>query len=277
MLLLNFQISVFKKIFFQKVKFVISSVIKQKIMFTKNFSVALSLVATLLFSNCASAQKHVKGEGSVTIQKKSVSAFSKVSLEASGNVKLIQGAEASVTIETYPNIAELFEIVVESNTLKIRQKKRGMEYYDIDADKLDFVITNPTYDGINLSGSLNISAPEKITVATTDIRVSGSGNIDLKDFHATDAKIIVSGSGNISCVGNADNLDVVVSGSGNIDLFSFPAKTATAKISGSGFINCLATEKYDLKLTGSGFIKYKKTNATVNSKSTGSGNIEMVN
>ena len=106
--------------------------------------------------------------------------------------------------------------MVESNTLKVRQKKLPhIRNYDYEANNLTIIITNATFDAINLSGSFNVEAPEKITVAKTDIHISGSGNISF--------------------------------------------------------------DNYDLKLTGSGTIKYKKTNATVDSKSTGSGNIEMVN
>ena len=247
-------------------------------MLQKKNSLGLCIAFTLLFSNCISAQKRIKGEGNISTQTREVSAFSKISLEACGNVKLIQGTTQKIEIEGYANIIDLIETVVESNTLKVRQKKLPhIRNYDYEANNLTITITNATFDAINLSGSFNVEAPEKITVAKTDIQVSGSGNISFDDFHATDAKIVVNGSGNIKCKGNSDNLDVLISGSGNIDLFDFPAKTAAAKISGSGYINCLATDNYDLKLTGSGNIKYKKTDATVNSKSTGSGNIEMVN
>ena len=247
-------------------------------MFQKKLFLLNLVIAFLCFANGAFAQKRIKGEGTVVKQNREVGAFTKISLEANGNAKLVQGATQKIEIEGYANIIDVLEIVVESNTLKIRQKKLpGMRYYDYDANNLKITITNPTFELIDLSGSFNVEAPNKITTTNTEIRVSGSGNINLESFSAVSAKVNVTGSGNIDIKGNTDNLDILISGSGDINLFNFVARTTNARISGSGSINCNATEKYDLKISGSGFIKYKKTNATVNSKSSGSGNIESVN
>ena len=234
-------------------------------MFKKSLVLSFLFVMSLFYTNCIFAQRHIKGEGNLITQKREVGAFSKISLEAFGNVTFIQGTTPGITVETYQNVADLIETVVEGNTLRVRQKKDSFNhYYDFDNVKLNVVITNPTCDEINLSGSLNFAT-------------NGSGNMNFDGINCTKTTIYLSGSGEISSKGSSDVVDIVLSGSGNVVFNDLQTRSTKIKISGSGNVECNATESYDFKISGSGSIGYKKSTASVNSKVSGSGNIESKN
>ena len=247
-------------------------------MFQKNLVLSLFLLASLFYTNCISAQKRIKGEGSLITQKREVGAFSKISLEAFGNVTFVQGTTPGITVETYQNVADLIETVVEGSTLRVRQKKdRFNQYYDFDNVKLNVVITNPTCDEISLSGSLNFATNGKITSPDLRINLSGSGNMNFDGIQCNKTTIYLSGSGEITSKGSSDIVDIVLSGSGNVIFNDLQTRSTKIKISGSGNVECNATESYDFKISGSGSIGYKKSTASVNSKVSGSGSIESKN
>ena len=242
----------------------------------KNFSNCILLALCLIFSQCLNAQR-IKGEGKVIKQTRDVGAFTKVSLESSADVEIMQGATPSVIIETYANIADLFDIFVESGTLKIKMKKRYWDNWSMNVDKIKIWVTNPTYEKISISGSGNIVSNGKLTASAIEINVTGSGDLKIADLSATDAKLQITGSGNITAQGKSDVTEIKVTGSGDANFMNFVSRSVKAQVAGSGNLSCNATESYDLRVSGSGDINYKKTNATINSRSSGSGSINSKN
>ena len=217
----------------------------------------------------------IHGEGTITKQTRDVGVFTKLSLESSADVEIVQGTTSSVVVETYPNLMEHIETVVEDGTLRIRQKNNTSLSFSGN-NGIKIYITNPSYNEIHVRGSGNIVANSKITSPDLNISVAGSGDAKFSDLATTKSEVNITGSGNITIDnGNADNLDISVVGSGDAHLINFPTKTVNAKVTGSGNLSCNATEKYDLRVSGSGEIRYKKTNASVNSHSSGSGSIEV--
>lgn len=219
---------------------------------------------------------NIRGEGSITKQTREVGAFTKLSVESSVDVEIMQGTTASVVIETYPNIAQYIETVVEDGTLKIREKKESGTFLGFSVDKaIRVYVTNPNFNEINVRGSGDLEAKNKLTATDLNISVTGSGNAKLEEIVATKAIVDITGSGNIEVQGGAtDDLNIHVVGSGDANLINCVSKSVTAKVSGSGNLKCNATEKYDLRVSGSGDIRYKKSSATVNSNTSGSGSIE---
>jgi len=246
-------------------------------MFQKKLFLLNLVIAFLCFANGAFAQKRIKGEGTVVKQNREVGAFTKISLESSADVEIMQGASSSVVVETYPNISEMLDIFVENSTLKIRMKKAYWEGWSVNADKLKIWITNPTYEKISVSGSGNIVANGKLNASTIEVTVTGSGDLKIADLSATNTKLQITGSGNITAQGKSDATVITVTGSGDANFMNFVSRSVEARIAGSGNLSCNATENYDLNVSGSGDINYKKTNATVNSHSSGSGSISSKN
>ena len=242
----------------------------------KIFSSFILLSITLLFSQNIKAQR-ITGEGKVMEQTREVGAFTKISLECSADVEIMQGAASKVTIETYPNIADLIETYVENGTLRIRQKKVDWKHWSWSVNKLKLWITNPTFEKISISGSGNIVSSGKLSASDIDVSVTGSGDMKIADLTATNSKLNITGSGNIIAEGKSEKVEIAVTGSGDANLMNFAAQNVKAHVAGSGNLSCNASDSYNLSVSGSGDIAYKKTNASVNSRSSGSGSIESKN
>ncbi len=243
-----------------------------------NLSSIFFLTVCLLFTINLKAQR-IRGEGSVVKQTRDVGAFTKVSLECNADVEIMQGATSSVAIETYPNIAALYEIFVDNGVLRIKEKKQDYSRWSMSVDKLKIWVTNPTFEKISVSGSGNMVSNGKLTASDIEVEVSGSGDMKIANLTATNSKINVTGSGNIVIqAGKTEGIeDISVRGSGDANLINFAAKTVKAQVVGSGNLSCNASDAYDLSTRGSGDIAYKRTKATVNSHSSGSGSIESKN
>ncbi len=222
--------------------------------------------------------KSISGNGKIIKQTRDVGAFTKISLENSADVEIVQGTTPSVVVETDENLIDKIETVVENGKLRIRQKENngnGFSFTWSNDSKLKVYVTNPTFTEIEVKGSGNVEAKNKITSTDLSVTVTGSGNAEFSDLEAPKANMEVTGSGNIKVEkGNTDNLELSVVGSGDADLINLAAKSVNASVTGSGNLKCNASEKYDLRVSGSGDIKYKKTSASMSSKTSGSGNIE---
>ena len=167
----------------------------------------------------------IRGEGNITKQTRDVGTFTKLSVENSADVEIVQGTNQSVVVETYENLMDKIETVVEDGTLKIRQKNNTSLSWG-DGGRLKVYITNPTYNEIRVRGSGNVEAKNKITATDLNISVAGSGDAKFSDLVATKSEVNITGSGNITVDnGNADNLDISVVGSGDAHLINFPTKT----------------------------------------------------
>jgi hypothetical protein len=212
----------------------------------------------------------VRGEGAIEKETRNVSGFKAIDFMASGDVYVKRGNSFSVIVETHKNIAELLEIDVSGDLLKIRFKN---DIGNINYDKLNIYIEAPSIESLNLSGSGNITAENALTEGSLTADVSGSGNITVQEGIYTKVSSNIGGSGNVTIKGSAESANLNVQGSGNINCEELKSKMVEAHVLGSGNINCFAETDLDATITGSGDITYKGT-PTVKSKVTGSGSVE---
>ena len=129
-----------------------------------------------------------------------------------------------------------------------------------------------------------------------DIIISGSGDVNLKEFAGKDISIDIEGSGDISLGSceTTENLSVVIEGSGEVkaladfeslnklkvsiigsgDYYGFPieANNCNVSIMGSGDCKLTALENLDIIINGSGDVYYKGSPA-INQTINGSGSV----
>jgi hypothetical protein len=85
---------------------------------------------------------------------------------------------------------------------------------------------------LNIKGSGNVIASG--AVETVGLKISGSGNAQLKSLIAKSAEIEIRGSGDTQLTAET-NADVSISGSGNVELFGHP-NLSRSEVRGSGRI-----------------------------------------
>lgn len=217
-------------------------------------AITLLIVCGLILPACSVVvprQQVITGSGKVVSETRSVSGFTAVSLEGSGNVEIVIGPEESVVVEAEDNILPLIETILEKSVLVIRTKP---------------FTTIQTTEPIQI----------RITVKSlSGVLIPGSGNITVSKLSGDIFSVSLPGSGNITIRGTANQVDISLGGSGNIYCDQLEAKSATVRLNGSGNITVYARESLDARINGSGDIQYSGNPAKVYKDVKGSGNIRQ--
>ncbi len=211
---------------------------------------------------------------SVSAQKtedRSVGTFTKVSMGISGDVYISQGNTPKLTVEADAEILGLIVTEVKNDELKIRYSQSRVK----SKTPIRIWITTAEIEGLYLSGSGNIITETAIKANEMELKLSGSGNINVKDLSCDEVDAAISGSGNIDVTGSADELSIAISGSGNCNADEFKTEETDVKISGSGNCKVNATKDLTVAVSGSGSVFYVG-NPTIDASVSGSGKIRQL-
>lgn len=272
-------------------------------------TIATILFASLLVTSNLNAQSK---------ETRDVSTFTEISYRLAGNLYLSQGTPQKVVLEGDSEDLRDIETTVKGNRLVIGNPEENGWFSWRNESKYKHIkvyITVENLDGIYVSGSGNLMAETTIKARDLDLRVSGSGNMELQVNLTGDLRADVSGSGNLKVKGNSMDLTSSISGSGKVYIantingtakFSMSgsgkvlaagkAQTVKADISGSGKLLAADLEtdrcevritgsgdveinvksELDARITGSGSVSYKGSPNHVNSNSSGSGKIRKM-
>jgi Putative auto-transporter adhesin, head GIN domain len=220
-----------------------------------------------------SGGERVRGTGPVVTESREVGDFRGMSSGISADIVLRQGSKHAVKIEGQKNILDLMTTEVKDGILKISFKK-GYSIGWNNEKPLKIYLEAPSFEVLGMSGSGNVVAENDLSGKSLDIRISGSGDFNLKNVRYDALNVGVSGSGDIKLGGSAESIDVGISGSGDLNAANLKTKRAKCRISGSGDITVNATNELDASISGSGDINYYGKPATVKTKVSGSGDIE---
>lgn len=226
--------------------------------------------AAALTAISAPAAPRTVGSGNVITDSRPVSDIQSVDLAGSGDLTITQGDSESLSIEAEDNILPMLETTVEKGALRIGLKG------DIAPTKpVRIKLGVKALNAVQLSGSGKIRA-EKLTAAgALEVKLVGSGLIDLKGVECETWNLSVLGSGDVKAAGHAKEQKVMVVGSGDYEGFRLETGGADVTVSGSGDCEINATEKLTATISGSGDIDYTGA-AKVTKKVSGSGAVTQV-
>lgn len=235
-------------------------------------STALLAMTVCTLTACAQGWgKGAKGNGNITTKTIQVADYDAINVVGSMNVTLVKGEEGTISITTDENLHEYLDISSSDGKLKITFKntKFGIR------SKKGVNITVPFIDvnDISLVGSGDIISKDLIKASFMDVSLVGSGDIDLV-IDATDIDSNLSGSGDIGLKGNVTNFKAKVSGSGDFEARSLKAENTDAYVSGSGDLQVYAKKTLKARVNGSGDITYSGNPERIDTKVSGSGDIE---
>ncbi len=254
--------------------------------------------------------KTIVGDGILTRQNHgSYSNYQKVVIGKMINVNMeaaTAGNNKSVTIETDENLHKYIDVIEKDNTLLIDVRKG----YKLKANKLnldiytpqDLFLVNKNFSNINVGGieyinmnlenkgsgkivadahnadvKVNQSGSGTIKVygpinRTIDAKNTGSGNIILGGDNNMGVTLDNSSSGNIVLNGGSKDVVIKNSGSGEVITLKFQTENASVNNSGSGDCYINVSNHLNVKISGSGNVKYKG-NPRINETNTGSGKL----
>ena len=232
----------------------------------KKVSVLLGMASMIVFTSC----EKVVGEGMLVSETRTTAPFNGIESEISGNVIYTQGNDYKVELTAQQNILNVMETPVLSGQLVVRFKNNVRVKSH---EQITIKVTAPTITGIGLSGSGNVSVLSPLTGGNFSFRLSGSGDMSLPTITCNNLETNISGSGSITIVGGtATTENFKISGSGDIDARNVLAKIVSTTTSGSGTLRLAASEKLDVKISGSGSVYYWGT-PIVSTDISGSGRV----
>lgn len=234
----------------------------------------LGLILIALFTLSCNAQwgKKIRGNGKVVTIERSVGEYDAIAVAGWFDVDIVNGREGELSLKGEENLLEYIKTEVKDGKLSIKVKKG----YNLQSSKWKegILVTVPvaSVNSVSLSGSGDIKGKDVLRAEDFSATMSGSGDISL-NLEADAVEAVISGSGDIDLRGNARNFDVRVSGSGDVEAFGLTADHVNANVSGSANIKVTARESLTARVSGSGDILYKGDPEKVDSKTSGSGDI----
>lgn len=169
-----------------------------------------------------------RGSGDLITETRDLKSFDRIENSTSMDLFITIGDEQKVTVTIDDNLMELIDTRVRGRSLKIS------------AD-----------DSFNSRGKSRID----ITVTSlTQLRVKGSGDIEIEGLDGETFEIRLQGSGDVEVEGKVNELEISVQGSGDIDARHLIADDVEVRIQGSGDVSVHAVESFDGMIQGSGDI-----------------------
>jgi hypothetical protein len=211
----------------------------------------------------------VRGNGTVRFESRDVPSFSGIENQGSGLVRFSQGATRQVTVETDANILPYVETEVRGGVLVLRTRP-GMS---INPTRLVFRVTTPELQTIGIKGSGDFRMDTALATDVLTILIEGSGSLD-GAITADAVTADIRGSGDITLGGKARLAQFAIDGSGDITAADLSATDAQVVIRGSGSVTLQASGTLDVNISGSGDVRYQG-GAKVTVRSSGSGTVKQ--
>lgn len=232
------------------------------------------LVINLFLASCGMIDRNrVRGNGDLTLQEKTVSTFTDVSVHGAIDVYITEGPLAPVKIEADENLQEYIEIRQEDGRLIIGPRKG----FSLDAtEDIKVYLTAPRYRSVRVSGACDIIGENKISSSDKlDLEVSGAGEIKM-EVDVPEISAEISGAGKIVLVGQARDFHLELTGAGGARCYDLKAENVTVEISGAGNADVYASSKLNPSISGAGTVRYKGGAQVENSRISGAGSIKKV-
>jgi hypothetical protein len=203
-----------------------------------------------------------EGSGVITKEERSVGDFSEIVLSGIGNLHIVQGAENKVVVEAEENIISKITTTVKGDKLVIGVEKG---FNIIPTKEINYYITVQDITGIQMLGAGNVKA-DKIVTDKLNINLTGFGSMDITDLTATSLDVMISGAGDITVSGVADDQKVNITGAGNYHGEDLQSQTTSVIVSGVGNSDLWVEQELSVVISGGGNINYygsPETNRTI--------------
>jgi len=200
------------------------------------------------FFNWIAGRHCIEGSGDLVTEERDLDRFTRIESKGSVDIFVTVGESQKVSLTFDDNLIDLVETSVRGKTLKITTKE---SYSSRRACKME--ISVPTLE---------------------EVRVTGSGDVEIFNLTGNYFEFTVTGSGDMRAEGEIDELDIRVSGSGDVDARELVARDANVKISGSGDVKVHATEGFYGRVSGSGDIDVYGNPEHMSRYVSGSGDIK---
>jgi hypothetical protein len=190
----------------------------------------------------------LEGSGIAATQTRELPPFDAVELAGSNTVAISVGGKQSVVVHADDNLLDRVTTRVKGGKLVIGNAAGG------------FSTKGPM--------SVEVTVP-----AVNELTLGGSGTIRAEGVDADVLTVELYGSGGVRASGRAHRVDVRLAGSGDVQLRELVADDVKAIVNGTGSVAVHATESVDASVPGTGSIVYAGNPARVRKSVTGIGSV----
>jgi Putative auto-transporter adhesin, head GIN domain len=169
-------------------------------------------------------------DGARTAQTRHVAGFTRIDNRDSVDVRLHVGEPQRVRVSAGEKVIGDIHTEVHGGTLEVTYDHHGFGGHDVVVDA---------------------SVPR-----LAGVEASGSGDIDGDGIDADALEIRSDGSADIALAGSVGRLGLSVDGSGDADLGDLAAREARVSVGGSGDVDVRADKRLDVAVDGSGDVRY---------------------
>ena len=231
-----------------------------------NIVIITILLGVFGLSSC-NTYEIIDGSGIVQTEFRRMAYFNRIELLFPAEVIIRQGTTKDIEITAESNLIDLVYSRVSGNTLVLDDYGRLRSSHNV-----KIYVQVPDINAIFVSGSGRVIGDNKIFSKNINLRLSGSGLIDVALDVKNDLVADLSGSGLIFMEGDTYNGIYDVSGSGKIESFGMYADNSDIIISGSGRCETTALSNLDVSISGSGSVWFRG-NPRISQRISGSGKI----
>jgi hypothetical protein len=185
--------------------------------------------------------------GPTTTQDRDVAAFTRIKAEDKVDVDIRAGEPRRIHVRAGEKVIDDVRTEVRDGTLYVSYDGPGIR-----KGRLLVEVAAPEVEAIGITGSADVRADE-LDADALDIRVSGAGDVTAR--------------------GRVGRLTLDVSGSGDADLAEVTAADARVDLSAAGDADVYATKRLDIDVSGAGDLVYRG-DAAVTRDVSGSGDVE---
>jgi len=220
-------------------------------------------------------RSHPRRPGAVAVEERNVPAFSRIRVDGTADVVLVQGAGPAVSVEASGRSLPDIRTEVRDGTLVIQNSERRRWWslvFGGGSRPPRIVVTFSNLDAISAAGTVNIRSD---ALKLDRLAISAAGAASLK-LAGLDARVlVVDGSGAIRAdlSGRVSEQSISMSGAGDYRAAGLASERARIAVSGAGRVVVNATRSLDVEISGAGTVDYIG-NPEVTKKVSGAGRVK---
>lgn len=194
----------------------------------------------------------IPGSGNVTTETRAVDSFERVVFKSEGSVVLAQTGRTGLSVTADDNLQDLIDVVVDDSELTISTAVGA----DIaPTEPIVFQIEVVSLTAIELGGAGSIVI-ETLEASSTELILSGTGDMAIADLRVDELRVDQRGVGNIRLSGTADVQTVSVSGVGEYDAAELVTRVAQMNVLSLGKATVWVTDELSITASESGSVAF---------------------
>jgi hypothetical protein len=210
--------------------------------------ITISVLATFIILVTGCEWLGVRGNGRITTDQRTVSAFSEVEAEGMFEIEWRSGAPA-LSITTDENLLPYIENHNIDNRLRIHSRDRIRPTHGV-----KIVVSSPTRSAAKLTGATRLTA-NQLSGAKFAVESTGAARVALD--------------------GSIDELLADMTGASTLNAKSLQTKTAEISTTGAADADISVSDTLKVSITGAGKVNYSGNPRTIEKHITGAGSIRQ--